>query len=214
MKKYNLIIVDDHSMFLEGLHSLLESEIGYNIVFSAKDGRDVIKYLEINTEDTIDLIISDISMPEVNGIELTKTIKEKHSSVKILIISMHHDADMIDELINYNINGYLSKNANKNELLKAIETILKGDRYFSKVIKDVYFQKKQLKQEERIKLTKREIDVITLIAEEYTTQEIADELYLSKHTIESYRKTLMSKLNVRNLAGLTKYALKKNYIKP
>lgn len=212
MKDYNLIIVDDHSMFLEGIQSLLETEEEYNIVLGTKNGKEIIKYLEINTENEIDLIISDISMPEINGIELTKIIKEKYPSISVLIVSMHNDIEMISQLIKHNVDGFISKSTNKTELLEAITTISKGEKYFSKKIKDVYFQKKIIKKEEKIRLTKREIDVITLIAKEYTTQEIADELFLSKHTIESYRKTLISKLNVRNLAGLTKYALKMKYL--
>ncbi len=212
MKDYNLIIVDDHSMFLEGMQSLLETEEEYNIVLGAKDGKETIKYLEVNPENKIDLIISDISMPEINGIELTKKIKEEYRSINMLIVSMHNDVEMIGQLIRHNVDGFIPKSANKAELLEAITSILNGEKYFSKKIKDVYFQKKRIKKEEKIRLTKREIDVITLIAKEYTTQEIADKLYLSKHTIESYRKTLISKLNVRNLAGLTKHALKMRYL--
>ncbi|TCI94328.1 response regulator transcription factor [Tenacibaculum sp. M341] len=213
MTKNNLIIVDDHSMFLEGLQGLLETEENMNVVLGVKNGNEIIKYLEINSEKNIDLIISDISMPDITGIELTKIIKEKYPSIGVLIISMHNNAEMIEELIQYNVDGYISKNANKPELLQAVNTILEGKKYFSRGIKNTYFEYKQSSGKEKVKLTKREIDVITLIAKEYTTQEIADELFLSKHTIESYRKTLISKLNVRNLAGLTKYALKMKYIK-
>ncbi len=212
MENYNLMIVDDHSMFLEGLQSLLEVEANYNIVLGASSGKDIIKYLEINSGVGIDLIISDISMPGINGIELTKKIKEKYASINVLIISMHNDVGMIDQLVKYNVDGFIPKSTNRIELLQAINMILNGEKYFSKNIKDVYFQSKQFKKEDEIRLTKREVDVITLIAKEFTTQEIADELYLSKHTIESYRKTLISKLNVRNLAGLTKYALKMKYL--
>ncbi|WP_075344549.1 response regulator transcription factor [Tenacibaculum agarivorans] len=212
MEKFNLIIVDDHSMFREGLEGLVDTEDKYEIALSVKNGNEIIKYLDINSEDNIDLIISDISMPDINGIELTKLIKEKYSTVKVLIISMHIDGEMIEELIQYDVDGYLSKNATKKELLEAIDTILSGKKFFSKTIKEAYFQKKQENNKEKIRLTKREVDVITLIAKEFTTQEIADKLFLSKHTIESYRKTLISKLNVRNLAGLTKYAIKMKYL--
>ena len=212
MQKFNLIIVDDHSMFREGLEGLVETEENYNIALSVKNGNEILKYLDINSDKDVDLIISDISMPDINGIELTKLIKEKYTKVKVLIISMHMNVDMIEELIQYNVDGYLSKNATKRELLEAVKTILSGKRFFSKKIKEVYLKKKQADEKEKIKLTKREIDVITLIAKEYTTQEIADQLFLSKHTIESYRKTLISKLGVRNLAGLTRYAIKMKYI--
>ena len=211
--KYNLIIVDDHKMFLDGLLSILNSENEYNILLTSKDGEQIAKYLDINKDEKVDLVITDISMPKLDGISLNKIIKEQNRSIKTLVVSMHSDAEMIDKLIENNVDGYVPKNAEKEELLKAIRTILKGEKYFSKEIKDIYLENKlSNKREEEIKLTKREIDVITLIAQEYTTQEIADELFLSKHTVESYRKNLMTKLNVRNIAGLTKYALKMKYI--
>ncbi|WP_299261777.1 response regulator transcription factor [uncultured Aquimarina sp.] len=211
--KYNLIIADDHKMFLDGLLSILNSEKDYNILLTAKNGKHIAKYLEINPDEKIDLIITDITMPEMDGIALNKIVKQRKSNIKTLVVSMHNNPDMIDNLIEHDVDGYVPKNAEKEELLKAIQTILKGEKYFSREIKDIYMENKfSKKKDEEVKLTQREIDVITLIAQEFTTQEIADKLFLSKHTIESYRKNLIAKLSVRNLAGLTKYAMKMNYI--
>jgi len=208
-KKYNLIIADDHKMFLDGLLSILAVKSEYNILFTANTGKNVVKYVTINPTDKIDLIITDISMPEVDGITLNNTVKSINSKIKVLVVSMHIDTAMIDTLIKNDVDGYIPKNAEKEELLKAIETILKGEKYFSKIIKEAYIQSVFNKKKETITaLTQREKEVLKLIAEENTTQEIADILFLSKHTIESYRKNLISKLNVRNLAGLTKYAIK------
>lgn len=152
-------------------------------------------------------------MPKLDGISLNKAIKQKKSAIKTLIVSMHINAEMIAVLIHDNVDGYVPKNAEKEELCNAIEIILKGEKYFSKEIKDMYLESKLLnKKEELVKLTQREKQVVTLIAQEFTTQEIADTLFLSKHTIESYRKNLMLKLDVRNIAGLTKYALRMNYL--
>ena len=213
--KYNIVIADDHNMFLDGLLSILKEEEDYNIIYTAKHGGLIQKYLTINNKEKIDLVITDISMPEVDGIALNTWLKANIKGVKTLIVSMHTLPKIIDQLMYSDIDGYVPKNAEKEELLDAIKCIMNGEKYFSKEITEIYLQNKFSKQKEaEIKLTKREIEVITLIAEEYTTQEIADELFLSKHTIESYRKNLISKLNVRNLAGLTKHALKKGYIKP
>ncbi len=212
--KFNLIIVDDHKMFSDGLLSIFDSKEEYNILLTAKNGSHIIKYLEINSNEKIDLIITDVSMPEVDGITLSKYIKEKNRSIKILIVSMLNSLEVIEEFNKIGVEGYIPKNAEKKELLKAVDLILKGEKYFSKEITDVYLESKFLENKKKqIKLTKREIDVITLIAQEYTTKEIADKLCLSKHTIESYRKNLIAKLEVKNLAGLTRYALKMNYIK-
>ncbi len=209
MKTYKLIIADDHKMFLDGLLSILEHKEDYEIILTANNGKNVAKYLDINSDEDINLVITDVNMPELNGVELNKHIKAKHPHVKTLVVSMLHDALTVQTLTKDNVDGYVPKNAEKEELLTAIETILKGEKYFSQSIKDVYlkgmFSNEQTLMES---ISKREKEVLKLIAEEFTTQEIADQLFLSKHTIESYRKNLISKLEVRNLAGLTKYAIK------
>ncbi len=206
---YNIIIADDHKMFLDGVLSILSTEKGYNILLTANSGKNVIKYVAINPTEKIDLIITDISMPEVDGITLNNTVKQSNPNIKVLVVSMHTDTAMIDTLIKNDVDGYLPKNAEKEELLKAIATILKGEKYFSNSIKEAYMNSVFTKEKETLTaLTQREKEVLKLIALEHTTQEIADQLFLSKHTIESYRKNLISKLNVRNLAGLTKYAIK------
>jgi len=207
--KYNLIIADDHKMFLDGLQSILSLNEDYQIILTANSGKNVLKYLTINPTSKIDLIITDISMPEMDGITLNREVKKINPNIKVLVVSMHIDTAMIDALIKNDVDGYLHKNTERNELLKAISTILKGEKYFSQSIKDAYTNSVFTKQKESIQsLTKREKEVLKLIALEHTSQEIADILFLSKHTIESYRKNLIVKLNVRNLAGLTKYAIK------
>ncbi|MFV0540631.1 MAG: response regulator [Aestuariibaculum sp.] len=206
---YNIVLADDHKMFLDGLLSIFKEEEKYNIVLTADSGSNVIKYMENNAAEPVHLVVSDISMPDVDGIALNQHLKSTRPNIKVLMVSMHTNADMIGTLIKNNVDGYVSKNATKTELLKAVETILKGDKYFSQAIKQAYTESvfnNEITQQ--VELTSREKEVLKLIAEEYTTQEIADKLFLSKHTIESYRKNLISKLNVKNLAGLTKYAIK------
>lgn len=206
---HNIIIVDDHKMFLDGISSIFSAVETYNIILKANNGNQVIKFVDASQVGEIDLIISDISMPDTDGITLNNHVKKIRPEIKTLIVSMHTDTKMIDTLIKNDVDGYVSKNSEKHELLKAVETILKGEKYFSDTIKQAYMNSVFNKEKNAIEsLTKREKEVLKLIAEEYTTQEIADELFLSKHTIESYRKTLMSKLKVKNLAGLTKYAIK------
>ncbi|NHF60869.1 response regulator transcription factor [Flavobacteriaceae bacterium TP-CH-4] len=207
--KYNLIIADDHKMFIDGLISILRDAPEFNIALTAKNGAQVIKYLDINGTDNLHLLITDLTMPEMDGIELNRIVKEKFAALKTLVVSMHIDGGMIDKLIRNNLDGYVPKNAEKEELLTAIRTIVKGEKYFANEIKQAYTEAMfENRKREEISLTEREIEVLTLIAEEYTTQEIADKLFLSKHTIESYRKNLISKLQVKNLAGLTKHAIK------
>jgi len=214
IKKYNIIIADDHKMFLDGLLSIFEQEEAYHVLFTAKNGLNVIKYLDINSPKEVDLVITDLTMPDMTGIELNKAIKEKYPEVKTLVVSMHNDANMINELMDDNVDGFVPKNSEKQELLHAIRTLLDGGKFFSESIKRTYFEKMlENKKNKTFKLTDREQEVLKLIAEEFTTQEIADQLSLSRHTIESYRKTLFSKLNARNLAGLAKHAMRLGLIK-
>lgn len=210
---YHIIIADDHSMFLDGLTSILADDETINITLTAKTGTQVLKYLRINTDEKIDLVITDINMPEMDGVELNAAIKSEFPHIKTLVVSMLEDAKKIKTLTEANVNGYLSKNAEKTELLKAITSILEGENYFSPRIRQVLMEAMfSEKSEPEISLSKRETEVLKLIAQEFTTQEIADQLFLSKHTIESYRKNLISKLGVRNLAGLTRYAVEKGML--
>ena len=210
---FSIIIADDHAMFLDGLISILSEEKSINIVLTAKTGEQVLKYLRINKEERIDLVITDINMPKMDGVELNSAIKKEFPQIKMLVVSMLEDAKKIKVLTEANVNGYISKNAEKGELLKAIKSILEGENYFSPRIKQVLMEAMfSEKSEPEISLSKREVEVLKLIAQEFTTQEIADQLFLSKHTIESYRKNLISKLGVRNLAGLTRYTIEKGLL--
>ncbi|WP_179351985.1 response regulator transcription factor [Winogradskyella vidalii] len=210
---FSIIIADDHAMFLDGLKSILSEEKSIDITLTAKTGAQVLKYLRINTDEKIDLVITDINMPKMDGVELNKAIKQEFPQIKTLVVSMLEDAKKIKALTEANVNGYISKNAEKTELLKAIKSILQGENYFSPRIKQVLMEAMfSAKSEPEISLSKREKEVLKLIAQEFTTQEIADQLFLSKHTIESYRKNLISKLGVRNLAGLTRYAVEKGML--
>ncbi|WP_417886619.1 response regulator [Zunongwangia sp.] len=206
--KYTIIIADDHAMFIDGVKSILNDEENIDVKLTAANGEQVLKYLQINTDEAIDLVITDLSMPGMDGIALNSAIKKEFPNVKTLVVSMSEDGETIKQLTEIGIEGYISKNSEKRELLTAITTILSGETYFSARIKQVLMNTMlETRKKPVVKLTKREKEVLKLIAKEYTTQEIADELFLSKHTIESYRKNLISKLQVRNLAGLTRYAI-------
>lgn len=210
---YSIIIADDHTMFLDGLKSIFAEEDQIKIILTAKTGTQVLKYLRINSAQDVDLVITDINMPEMNGVMLNAAIKTEFPTVKTLVVSMLEESKKIKTLTEDNVNGYLSKNAEKQELLRAVKTILEGKNYFSPRIKQVLMEAMfEEKSNEDIVLTKREKEVLKLIAQEHTTQEIADALFLSKHTIESYRKNLISKLKVRNLAGLTRYAIEQGLL--
>ncbi|SIS73107.1 two component transcriptional regulator, LuxR family [Zobellia uliginosa] len=203
---HKIIIVDDHKMFIDGLTSIFEDINSIDIVLKTDKPKTVLKFLKHT--DHIDLMISDITMPEMNGIELSRCIKKDFPQVKMLMVSMHNNPSMFHQLKQNGVDGYVQKNASKAELLKAVKTILEGKSYFSdsivKAYKESLFTVQETKQSH---LSTRELQVLKLIAREYTTNEIADKLFISKHTVETYRKNLLLKLDAKNLAGLTKHAI-------
>ncbi|MFH6995086.1 response regulator [Flavobacterium sp. FlaQc-48] len=212
MNKINLLIADDHTMFLQGIASLLEQEPEINIAGKAFNG---IEALEIIKKENIDLIILDISMPEMDGIALSKILKKDFLNVKILVVSTHSNIMIISRLIRIGVNGYLSKNAEKSELLKAIHTIVNGENYFSKETAEKHLlnSSKIEKQVSNLtELSSREKEILVLIAYEYNTAEIAEKTFISLNTVNTHRKNLLSKLNAKNTAGLVKYAVENGLV--
>jgi DNA-binding NarL/FixJ family response regulator len=212
MKKINLLIADDHTMFLQGIVSLLEQEPELNVVGKAVNG---IEALEIIKNQNIDLVILDISMPEMDGIELSKILKKEYPTVKILIVSTHSNVSIISRLIRIGVNGYLLKNAEKSELLKAITTIANGEDYFSEETEEKHLTN-SLKIEKQVsnltELSSREKEILVLIAHEYNTAEIAEKTFISLNTVNTHRRNLLSKLNAKNTAGLVKYAVENGLV--
>lgn len=212
MKKINLLIADDHTMFLEGIVSLLGQESDINIIGKAYNG---IEALDIIKTAAVDLVILDISMPEMDGIELTKILKKKYPEIKILVVSTHSNVNIISRLIRIGVNGYLLKNAEKSELLEAIHSIIEGNNYFSEETEDKYICK-QLRIEKQVlnltELSSREKEILVLIANEYNTAEIAEKTFISLNTVNTHRRNLLSKLNAKNTAGLVKYAVENGLV--
>lgn len=212
MKKINLLIADDHTMFLEGIVSLLGQESDINIIGKAHNG---IEALDIIKTTSVDLVILDISMPEMDGIELTKILKKKYPEIKILVVSTHSNVNIISRLIRIGVNGYLLKNAEKSELLEAIHSIMEGNNYFSEETEDKYICK-QLRIEKQVlnltELSSREKEILVLIANEYNTAEIAEKTFISLNTVNTHRRNLLSKLNAKNTAGLVKYAVENGLV--
>lgn len=212
-KKIKIIIVDDHKIFLDGLRTVLEGAEQLEVLGEAQNYEELTKLLSVSKPD---VLLLDINMPGKDGIEITKLLKEKDKSIKILLLTMHNETGIIQKGLEAGIDGYVLKNTDRYELIAAIEAIMDGESYYSeKVTKTIMEGLKPQGQgsyANAIKLTRREIDVMKLIAEEFTTTEIADKLTISQHTVESHRKNLLSKLNVRNTAGLVRYAVKNGLV--
>lgn len=212
MNKINLLIADDHTMFLQGIMSLLEKEPNIGTVDTAING---IEALEIIKKGNIDFIILDISMPEMDGIELSKILKKEYPDVKILIVSTHSNVMMISRLIRIGVNGYLLKNAEKSELLKAINAIASGENYFAEELEEKHLSNSSKIEKQVSNLTElssREKEILILIAHEYNTAEIAEKTFISLNTVNTHRRNLLSKLNAKNTAGLVKYAVENGLV--
>jgi DNA-binding NarL/FixJ family response regulator len=192
--KIRIILADDHRMFLEGLYALLSSSENIHVVGQALDGNEVLSLLE---KEKTDIVVTDISMPGMDGITLNSTIKKKYPDVKTLVLSTHSDPDKILKLVHDKANGYLLKNAEKSELLTAIHNIYNGEQYFSKEVQEKYtnsiFSPSNNDASEP-QLSKREKEILKYIAAEFTTQQIAEKLFISLHTVNTHRKNLISKL--------------------
>lgn len=211
-EKIKILIVDDHLMFLEGLRSLLLTENQIEIIGVASNGNEALHILE---NQDADVLITDISMPELDGFELIASLNKKYPNVSTLVLSMHTEARIISKLIKLNVNGYLLKNAEKDELLKAISSLYDGDNYFSDEVKKIYSESSFSRNKGSNyvpELSRREKEVLKLIYEENTTKEIAEKLFISQYTVESHRKNIFSKLNVKNVAGLIKYAIENDLL--
>jgi DNA-binding NarL/FixJ family response regulator len=207
MEKIKIIIADDHTMFLQGIVSLLENEENITILGKAENGKAVFKIMENSIPD---IILLDISMPEMDGIEVTKIIKQKYPAIKILIVSTHSNTQMIAKLIRMGADGYLLKNAEKQELLHAIQTIQNGETYFCKEVEEKKEDNNAKIKSETLQITElssREKEILVLISQEFTGNEIAEKTNISLNTVNTHRRNLLSKLNVKNTAGLVKYAI-------
>lgn len=207
MKAYQILIADDHAMIRDGLKNLIKENPDFVIVGEATSGKEALLMFETLRPD---LVIMDISMPDINGMEASKQILEVHPEAKILIFSMYDGEDYISRCLEIGVKGYVLKNETGSELDYAIRAVMKGNNYFSRSAQDVIFKKysqqlgKKKHKEEMIKLTQREIEIVKLIAEGHTSQQMADKLFISPRTVETHRANLMKKVGVHNAIELVK----------
>ncbi len=203
-----IILVDDHHLFGQSLYSLLVQMKEVEAINVFQRGAEVLAFLGDNK---VDVVISDLQMPEMNGIELTTKIHEQFPEVRVLILTIDDEPHKIRQAISAGASGYLSKDTDRVELEEAIKKLHAGLPYYSeKVLKIITTgeKDKSLISKELAKLSAREIDVLKLISEEYSTNEIAEKLFISVNTVESHRKNLMRKLDVKNVVGLIKFAMR------
>lgn len=204
-KKISLALVDDHQIVIDGLISLLKGHNRFRIELATTKPAEVLEKLE---KQPVDILLTDVMMPGLDGNQLARKVKEKFPSVKILALSMSGQGDLVNEMINEaDISGYILKNTGQQELIKALEKIAAGGIYFSEeVIEELQRVSQRRKEKEEARLTAREIEIIRLIEKEYNNKQIAEALFISERTVETHRKNIFRKTGAGSLIGLIKYA--------
>ncbi|MCA1761588.1 MAG: response regulator [Cryomorphaceae bacterium] len=205
-KTIRLMIADDHQVLLDGLVMMLNSSDKIDVVTTASNGRVVLEKLP---DCEVDVLLMDIQMPELDGYETAKIVSEQHPNVKVITLSMHSERIYIERMYDAGVSGYLLKSAGKEEIITAIEKVYGGETYFSSEVAVAMLSKPGGKKTTitASSLTRREKEILGLIASGMTNPEIAEKLFLSTDTIKTHRKNMMRKLNVNNTAALVKFAL-------
>jgi len=211
MSKIKIAIADDYKIFREGLKVGLTADGNMEVVLEADNGEDLIKGLE---KITPDIILMDLKMPIMDGMEATKEVKKKYPDIKVLVVSMYEDDKFIIHLMEIGANGYLLKNAEPDEIKRSIYSLYENGYYFNDLVNKALLKKLVLKNNlkpsfnQNVELTEREMEVLKLICEEKTAAEIAKEIFLSPRSVEGIRQRLIEKIGVRNTAGLVMFAVK------
>ncbi|HWP47074.1 MAG TPA: response regulator transcription factor [Candidatus Limnocylindrales bacterium] len=216
MQKTTIILADDHTIVRQGLRALLEAERDMKVVGEAENGRQAV---QLTKKLQPDVVVMDIAMPLLNGIQAARQIRKHNASTKVLILSMYQDDEYVYQAVQVGVAGYLVKQTAANELLTAIREVKKGHAFFSpsisRLLVDQYretCERKIFKKKVNI-LTPRELEVLQLIAEGQSNKQIAGELSISVKTVEKHRQQIMDKLSIHDVAGLTRYAIAKGIIK-
>ncbi len=213
MNKIRVLLVDDHQLILVGLKSLMRDTQEIAVAGEAENGREALRLLNILD---VDVVLMDIDMPVMNGIDALKEIKRFKPGIKVIILSMHDEAGMIKNLMAIGADGYILKNSSREELINAIRGVARGDQYFSTgVTRSLLNASKPefqpLNPEVEI-LTVREEEILKLIAQGFSNREIGVKLFISYRTVDTHRTNLMKKLNANNIAGLISYAIKNDLV--
>lgn len=212
MDTVKILIVDDHQMFIDGIKSLLSKSEKYEIIGQALNGNVA---LEILAKNEIDLMITDLSMPEMSGSELVKTSKNLYPELKIMVLSMHSNRETVSEILMAEAEGYILKNTGRKELLTALDRIMDGSTFYSNEVMSIMFEKvkKDKKIEKEINpLTERELEILILIVQELSSEEIAEKLFISRRTVDTHRKHILQKTKSKTIVSLIKFAFRNDLV--
>ncbi len=208
MEKIKLFLLDDHQIMLDGMRSLLRDDDSFTIVGEATRGDAALKEIAMCHPD---IVITDISMPGMSGIEFTRHLRQQHPGIKILVLTVSAAEFNINELLKNGVSGYVLKNAGRDELRKALMKIARNEKYFSSEVAEGIVNLKTTGAESH--LTLRELEVLNLVAKEFSNQQIAEKLFISERTVESHRKNIFRKTGAKSIVGLIRFAIDNGLVK-
>ena len=215
MMTMRVLLADDHALVRQGIRSLLEKLDDIEVVGEVSDGREAV---ELSKTLQPDIVFMDIAMPGLNGLEAVTRVKKECPTTRVIMLSMHAGEEYFQQALDSGATGYLLKDADRVELELAIRTVIRGDTYLTPTVAkyavDAYRQRKEGEQGPLACLSSRQREILQLIAEGYANKEIAQRLDLSPRTVETHRAELMERLNIRDVPGLVKMALRTGLIKP
>lgn len=207
------MIADDHPLMIDGIKNTLAESPEVEIVAEASNGYEVLKLL--NEGLKVDVILMDINMPKLDGLDCTRKVTKEHPEVKVIALSQYDEKRFVKRMIKNGAAGYLLKDSSRDDLVEAIQAVFNGGNYFSSRL-SASIVSRELKIEKNSalfpKLTPREHEILNLICKEYSSHEIADELFISFHTVESHRANLIQKSGTRNTAGLVRWAVENDFV--
>ncbi|RZL14808.1 MAG: response regulator transcription factor [Pedobacter sp.] len=205
----NIIIVDYHAIVSDGLAAVLMAEPGYNVVKKLTSGDFALAFLK---QGNIDLMITDYSMPDMDGLTLVKKAREIVPELKIIVLTMHDEPAIVKDMLNAGVNGYVLKKYAQQEVVTAIEAVNRGQQFWSAEVSRALLNSINYPSEENGNISERELEVLKLLAEEMTSKQIAEKLFISERTVETHRKNLLRKTGASNAIGLVRYAYSKKLL--
>lgn len=210
--KLKILIVDDHQILIDGIEAMLQDVDAFEVVGKLLDGKVALSYLAHNP---VDILLTDLYMPKMTGIELTQKVKKDFPEVKVLALSVSYDVSIVHDLMDAGISGFILKTIGRGELIEAINEVSRGNVYFSREVSNEILRSlanRNDSEEETYRLTDREIEILKLIAQEFSNADIAKQLYISERTVETHRKNIYRKTNTKTIVGLIKYAVERKLI--
>jgi DNA-binding NarL/FixJ family response regulator len=205
-----IVIADDHRMFIDGIKALLHTEKQFEFVGEAANGNEA---LSLISSMHVDILITDISMPEMSGTELTKKVKQTYPEIKVLVITMYNDPGTVNEILMAEAEGYILKNTGKPELISALTQIADNGTFYSREIMEIMMKwRMKRKAGTAQQLSPREEEIVKLIGQEFSTAAIAEKLFISPRTVDTHRQNIMEKTGCKTIVGLMKYAFENNLL--